>query len=60
MTLLVRPERNALWHLDEWRRAGVGESSEPFVGAACFEKATLDALTLNLKDRTLSPKRHVV
>ena len=43
MTLLVRPERDALWHCDEWRRAGVGESSEPFVGATCFEKATLDA-----------------
>ena len=43
MTLLVRPERDALWHCDEWRRAGVGETSEPFVGATCFEKATLDA-----------------
>ena len=43
MTLLVRPERDALWHCDESRRAGVGESSEPFVGATCFEKATLDA-----------------
>ena len=40
MTLLVRPERDALWHCDEWPRAGVGESSEPFVGATCFEKAT--------------------
>ena len=43
MILLVRPERDALWHCDEWRRAGVGESSEPFVGATCFENATLDA-----------------
>ena len=43
MTLLVRPERDSLWHCDEWRRAGVGESCEPFVGATCFEEATLDA-----------------
>ena len=56
MTLLVRPERDALWHCDEWRRAGVGESSEPFVGTTCFERPRWTPL----KDRTLSPKRRVV
>ena len=38
VTLLVRRERDALWHCDEWRRAGVGERSEPFVGATCLGK----------------------
>ena len=42
VTLLVRTERDALWHCDEWRRAGVGEASETLVGATCFEKATLE------------------
>ena len=55
MTLLVRPERDAFWHCDEWRRAGVGESSEPFVLLA-LKRPRWTPLTLNLRVRTLSRK----
>ena len=62
MTLLVRPARNALWHCDEWRRAGVAESSELFMGATatCFEKATLDAFDVEPEGQDFVAQRPVV
>ena len=57
MTLLVRPEHDALWQCDEWCRAGVGETSELFVGAPCFQKATLDTFDVEPEGQDFVAKK---